>query len=103
MKDFEARDPRSVETVNQRSERAVAFAGEFHRLAVAHQFRAAADGAVSALRLEFLETPGHRSLDVLAPEHRFEFRAADLSSQAIHLVVGDGAEVPLHFFWQFDS
>src|SRR5439155_19251963 len=89
--------------VDERGERTVAFAAELHRLAVPRQARAAFDDAVPAFRLETFQMPRRGALDVLAPEHRLQLRAADLAGQEIHLIVGNRAELALHFLWQHDA
>ena len=103
IRDFEARHARGAEPVDQRRQRAVAFAGKLDRLAVAEQSRAAADHAIRGSRFRIPELPGRRALDVFAPEHALQLGAADFAAEAVHLLVGDRAELALHFLGQFDA
>src|SRR2546421_3929599 len=103
IRDFEARHAGGPETMDERGQRPVAFAEEFDRRIVTQQARVAADHAVAALGFESLETPGRGALDVLAPEHRLQLGAAYLAAQAVHFLVGDGAEFALHFLGQLDA
>ena len=67
--DFKTRHADVAESVNQRGQRAVAFAGKFNRLAVAQQFGAAFHDAVFAFGFKSLELPRRVALDVFPPEH----------------------------------
>src|SRR5438552_6976157 len=100
--DFEAGDARGAETMHQGGQRTVALAGNLYWLAIAQQVCATVDGSVTARSLETLELPRCRPLDVFAPKHCFEFRAADLAAKPVHLVVSNGAEFPLHVLGQLN-
>src|SRR5678815_4446358 len=89
MGNFEARDADRTEAMNKRREGAVAFAGEFDWLVLAQQSCAASDASIVAFCLKTLECPRRVSFDVFAPEHRFEFRAADFAAKAIDFIVRD--------------
>src|SRR5208282_591255 len=101
--DLEAWHAGSAKPVDQRRQRAVAFPGNLDRPAVVEQARAAADHAVAALGLEALELPRRGPFDVLAPEHALQLRPAHLAAEAVHFLVGDWAELALHFLGQLDA
>src|SRR5207302_2426990 len=86
LSDLEARHSCGSKAVNQRGQRTVAFTGEFDRLVVPQQARAAANNAVAAFGLESQELPRRGALNVFAPEHRLQLGAAHLASEAVHLV-----------------
>src|SRR5204863_6015883 len=97
MQDFETRDARGVETMNQRCERAISFTGKFKWLPVPKQARLATDRAIAAFGLKTLQPPGDGPLYVFAPKHCLQFSAADLTAKPVNLIVSDGTEFPLHF------
>src|SRR5207245_486239 len=101
--DLEARHAGGAKAVDERRERTIAFAGEFNWTSIAEQSGAAADGAVAALGLESAKLPWGGALDVFAPEHGFQFCAADFAAEPVHLFVGDWAEFALHFLGEQDA
>src|SRR5882724_6264157 len=103
MGDLEARHSRCTESVYKGGQGSVPFAGKLNFFAVPEQTRSAAHSAVATLSLESTQAPGPGSIDVFAPEHGFEFRAADFAAQPVHFLVSNRAEFPLHFFRQLDT
>src|SRR6267142_3912826 len=103
MRNFEAGDANRADAVDQRRKRTIAFAGKLHWLVVAEQSRPATDGAVMAFGFKAFERPWRVSFDVFAPEHGFEFRAADFTAKPIDFVVGNWTKLTLHFLWNLDA
>src|SRR5437762_679950 len=103
MSDLKARHSRTAEPVHKGREGSVTFSRKLHRFTVSQEPGAAAHFAVVAFRLEAAKLPGRGAFDVLTPEHCFEFCAAHLSTQTIDFVIGNRAELALHFFRQIDA
>ena len=89
--------------MNKRGQRAVAFTGQFHRLAVAQQFRAALHDAVFAFRFKTFKLPGFGTVNVFLPKHPLQFGSADLAAKSVHFVICNRAEFTLHFLGQLDA
>src|SRR6266850_4779663 len=103
MRNFEAWNTNRAKAVDECRERTVAFARKLEWLVVAEQSGAASDSAVVAFGFKTLQSPRGVSFDVFAPEHGFEFRAADFPAKAIDFVVGNRAKLALHFFGNLDA
>ena len=66
-----------------------------HWLSIPEQAGLTTHRPVAAFGFESLEFPGLGAVDIFAPEHVLQLGAADLAAEAVHLVVGDGAELAL--------
>src|SRR5207247_3636733 len=93
--DLKARHARRAKPGYQRCQRPVAFTREFDRVPLPQQTRPAANATVAALRLEAHKLPRRRALDVLAPEHRLQFRATNFPPEPIHFIIGNWAKLTL--------
>src|SRR4029077_4028509 len=103
VRNFEAGDANRAEAMHESSQGTVAFAGKLYRLGVSRKSVAASDVAIVTFRFETLQSPWGAAFDVFAPEHRFEFRAADFAAKAIYFIVGNWPELALHFLWNLDA
>src|SRR5262249_41136053 len=97
VNDFKAWHSGRGEAMNQSRQGAVSPAGKLDRLAVSGEQGFTGDHPVLAFRSEALELPRTHAFNVLAPEHRLQFCRLHFTAETVHLVVGDRAEVTLHF------
>src|SRR5208283_5298347 len=103
IRDFKPRGVDSAESMDQRRERTVAFAGKGHQSAITQQPGAAGDDSVFAFSLKTLQLPGGSALDIFLPKHRFEFGPAHLPANPVHRLVRDRPEFALHLLWQLNA
>src|SRR5262245_41228886 len=103
ISDLEARNSDRPKPVHQRRQGPISFPGKFNRLTIVEEACFASNHSVAALRLKTTKLPGVRLVHVFLPEHRLEFRAADLPSQAVDFIVGNRTELPLHLFRNVNS
>lgn len=102
--DFELRCPCvSDQRIDKSGDRAVASAYDAAFITVHDQTTAAGEDAVHTVGMKVMQREGRLALDVFLPEHLLQFRAADLATERIDNVVGDGAELALHVLRQLDA
>src|ERR1700677_5159285 len=98
-RDFKERPAGRAQAMYESGEWPVALAGNFHRLTVFGQLRAALHHAVPALRLKRHEPPWFEALHIFLPKHRFKLCARYLAPEPIHFVIRYRAELALHVLW----
>ena len=101
---FKSRTPTCAKAMDERGQRAVAFALQISTaLPSRNNFARHLTMPFLLSVSNFLSCHGGFALDVFAPEHCLQFRAADLASELVHLLVGDRAELALHVLGQLDA
>src|SRR5208283_3669333 len=89
--------------VNESGQRSIAIAIYWELMVITVQRCLAIDFSILAKRSESPEFPRCRAFDIFAPEHFLQFCAANLASESVHFLVGDGAEFALHVLGQGDA